>query len=74
MDMVQVLELARSLEELHAAGSVGASESLYVPDVTDWDAISKAYDLVKARVVNRVDGNGWKLYRVGETVRVDLDG
>jgi hypothetical protein len=50
------------------------AESLYVSGVTDWDAISKAYDLVKARVVNRVDGNGWKLYRVGELIRVDLDG
>ena len=40
----------------------------------DWDAISKAHELVAAGVVNRVDGNGWKLYRVGQVIRIDLEG
>jgi hypothetical protein len=39
----------------------------------DWDAVGKAYDLVADGVANRIDGEGYKVYRVGTVVRIDID-
>jgi hypothetical protein len=40
----------------------------------DWDAISKSYEMVAAELVSRVDGVGWKVYRVGQLIRIDIEG
>lgn len=38
----------------------------------DWDAVEKAYQLVDYQSVTRVDGDGWKVYRVGNVIRIDI--
>lgn len=38
----------------------------------DWKAVQAAYELVASGTVNRVDGSGWKIYRVGGLVRLDI--
>jgi hypothetical protein len=38
----------------------------------NWEAISKAYDLVHAGTASRVDGPNWKVYRVAELIRIDI--
>jgi len=38
-----------------------------------WDAIEKAYHFVLAGSAARVDGDGWKVYRAGTIIRIDLE-
>jgi hypothetical protein len=37
------------------------------------DAIRSAIDYIKSGVVDKVEGKGWKVYRVGLIIRIDLD-
>lgn len=40
----------------------------------DWDAIQDAVQsLVNGTAVNRIDGEGWKVYRAGAVIRVDIN-
>jgi len=39
----------------------------------DWDAIKAAYQLIVSKTVNKVEGNCWKVYRVANTIRIDID-
>lgn len=39
----------------------------------DWDTIGKAFDMVSENLVARVDGPTWKVYRVGQIVRIDIE-
>lgn len=39
---------------------------------TQWKAIAAAVELVLAGGAERVDGEGWKVYRVGAIIRIDL--
>lgn len=38
----------------------------------DWEKLIAAVELVAGRAAARVDGEGWKVYRVGAIVRIDL--
>lgn len=38
----------------------------------DWNTIMKAVELVREGGVDRLDGQGWKVYRAGTIVRIDL--
>jgi hypothetical protein len=38
----------------------------------DWKRLIAAVELVAAGGAQRVDGDGWKVYRVGMLVRIDL--
>lgn len=40
----------------------------------DWQAIAAAYDLVASGTASRIDGQGWKVYRAGTIVRIDVSG
>lgn len=39
----------------------------------DWEAVGRAYEMVAEGLVSRVDGNGWKIYRVNNIVRMDVE-
>jgi hypothetical protein len=39
---------------------------------TNWKTIADAVALIRSGVVARVDGAGWKAYRVGVIIRIDL--
>jgi len=39
----------------------------------DWEAVGKAFDLVASGDANRIDGEGYKVYKVGTIVRIDID-
>ena len=39
----------------------------------DWNAVAQAYDMVLQGLVSRVDGTGWKIYRVNNIVRMDVE-
>lgn len=39
----------------------------------DWDKIRRAYNSVIRRDANRIDGEGWKVYRAGSIIRVDIE-
>jgi hypothetical protein len=41
-------------------------------EVSTWHAIADAARLIAAGTVQRIDGKGWKVYRVGTSMRVDL--
>ena len=43
-----------------------------MPD-EEWDKIKAAHRIVLTRIANRVDGDGWKVYRAGSIIRVDID-
>lgn len=38
----------------------------------DWAAIKAAYELVAGGAAGRIDGDGWKVYRVGTIIRLDI--
>lgn len=38
----------------------------------DWEKLRAAVELVQAGVADRVDGDGWKVYRVVQIIRIDL--
>jgi hypothetical protein len=38
----------------------------------NWEAISRAFELVDSKTASRVDGPNWKVYRVGELIRIDI--
>jgi hypothetical protein len=46
---------------------------MYMNQDLDWDAVGKAYDLVAEGIANRIDGDGYKVYRVAQVVRIDID-
>lgn len=37
-----------------------------------WDAIQTSFALVKSGTFNRVDGNGFTIYRAGTIIRIDI--
>lgn len=37
-----------------------------------WEAIQKSFQMIEARIVTRVDGAGFTVYRVGEIIRIDI--
>lgn len=39
----------------------------------DWEEIKTAASMIKSTSVNRIDGDGWKVYRVGKIVRIDIE-
>jgi hypothetical protein len=38
-----------------------------------WEAIQNAYHLIVDGGAVRIDGDGWKVYRAGNIVRVDIE-
>lgn len=38
----------------------------------DWNTIQTAVELVREGSVDRLDGQGWKVYRAGAIIRIDL--
>lgn len=40
--------------------------------MTTWDHISVAVRMIQEGHVDRIDGDGWKVYRAGTIVRIDL--
>lgn len=38
----------------------------------NWDKIITAYAIIKGGSANRVDGDGWSIYKVGNVIRLDI--
>jgi len=38
----------------------------------DWEKVQQAVQIVENGVADRVDGDGWKVYRVVAIIRIDL--
>lgn len=38
----------------------------------DWDKIITAYKMVKEGNANRIDGEGWTVYKVNNIIRIDV--
>lgn len=49
----------------------GRGETRFMKNM-DWNAIASAYELVAKGSATRIDGDGWKVYRAGTIVRIDL--
>ena len=41
-------------------------------DDDTWDAIQKAYEIVKSGTLKRADGDGFLVYRAGTIIRIDI--
>jgi hypothetical protein len=39
-----------------------------------WQKIARAVEIVSEGAAERLDGEGWKVYRVGTVIRIDLTG
>lgn len=39
----------------------------------EWPSIIEAYKIIEHKIANRVDGEGWKVYRAGSIIRIDID-
>lgn len=37
-----------------------------------WDAIQKSFVVITSGIANRVDGNGFIIYRAGSIIRIDI--
>lgn len=38
----------------------------------DWDKIARAVEAIRGDLAERIDGERWKVYRVGAIIRIDL--
>lgn len=38
----------------------------------DWEKLQAAVEIVRSGIADRVDGEGWKVYRVVQIIRIDL--
>ncbi len=38
----------------------------------DWDKISRAVEAIREGLAERIDGDRWKVYRVGKIIRINL--
>jgi hypothetical protein len=39
----------------------------------DWDKLQKAYETIKDGIATRIDGEGWKVYKAGTIIRIDIE-
>jgi len=38
----------------------------------DWAEIGRQYEVLRTGTATRIDGPGYKIYRVGEIIRIDV--
>ena len=41
--------------------------------VVNWVNIQAAWRMINEGGVDRIDGDGWKMYRVGDIIRIDTE-
>lgn len=42
-------------------------------DANEWRDLGLAFELVRSGKALRIDGEGWKVYKAGTIIRIDID-